>query len=517
MKLNTTLLFLLFASSAALAELSVPAIIGGNMVLQRGRENPIWGTGDAGEKVKVEFAGQTLETTCDVNGKWLVKLAAMAANSTPRTMTITGSNTITLENVLVGDVWVCSGQSNMGMSVSGCWNADLEARTARYPNIRLITNPNPGSQEPQTTFNGKWEACTAETVPGFSAVGYFFGRTVHQVLDVPIGLIDNAWGGSACEAWIRRDLLEAKDVYQPLLERWKETESTFDFDKKKAEYETRLALWKTRCEEARTAGKQLPNRPRPPQNVLAGQHRPANLFNARLLPLVPYGICGVIWYQGESNSGRAYQYRDMFPLMISNWRETWGQGDFPFYWVQLADFMDEKPEPAESEWAELREAQTMTMEKLPKTGQAVIIDLGEAADIHPKHKQEVGIRLARWALACDHGIDVPYRSAQYKSMVVDGRKATITFDHVNGSLRTVDHRRISGFAIAGEDKQWVWAEARIKSKNEVEVWSDAVETPVAVRYAWAHNPVCNLYDSTGLPVTPFRTDDWPGLTATSFR
>jgi len=516
MKRYALLISLLFLACSVSADVTLPAIIGSNMVLQRGRENPIWGWGEAGEKVKVEFAGQTLETRCDADGQWRVKLAPMEASSEPRSMAVTGNNKLTLENVLVGEVWVCSGQSNMGMSVNGCWNADLEIRTANYPAIRLITNPNPGSQEAQTTFNGTWEDCTPATVPGFSAVGYFFGRTLHQVLGIPIGLIDNAWGGSACEAWIRRDLLEGKEIYQPLMERWVETEKTFDFAKAKAEHEKKLAQWKTRSEEAKAAGKPVPRRPRPPRNKLVGQHRPANLFNARLLPLVPYGIRGAVWYQGESNSGRAYQYRDMFPLMIQNWRDTWRQGDFPFYWVQLADFQDERPEPGDSNWAELREAQTMTMDKLPNTGQAVIIDLGEASDIHPRDKQNVAFRLARWALARDYGLDFPYRSPQYKSMLIEGGRAVITFDHVNGALRTVDHRRLRGFAIAGEDKKWVWAEAKIKGRDRVEVWSDAVEAPVAVRYAWAGNPVCNLYDQKGLPVTPFRTDDWPGLTVSSF-
>ena len=502
--------------SSVYAEISLPAVIGSNMVLQRGQENPIWGWGEAGEKVKVEFAGQTLETTCGTNGQWRVKLAPMEACAKPRTMTVTGSNTLTLENVLVGEVWVCSGQSNMGMSVNGCWNADLEIATANYPAIRLITNPNPGSQEPQTTFNGAWEACAPATVPGFSAVGYFFGRTLHQMLGVPVGLIDNAWGGSACEAWIRRDLLKDKEIYKPLMDRWVETERSFDFAKIRADYEQKLAGWKTRCEKAKAAGTPAPRRPRPPRPQQAGQHPPANLFNARLLPLVPYGIRGAVWYQGESNSGRAYQYRDMFPLMIRNWRDTWKQGDFPFYWVQLADFRDEQPEPGDSDWAELREAQTMTMDKLPNTGQAVIVDLGEASDIHPKDKQNVAFRLARWALARDYGLDLPYRSAQYKSMTVAGKKVVLSFDHVNGGLRTVDHRRVSGFAIAGDDKKWVWAEAKIVGKDRVEVWSDAVAAPVAVRYAWADNPVCNLYDQSGLPVTPFRTDDWPGLTVTAY-
>ena len=234
-----------------------------------------------------------------------------------------------------------------------------------------------------------------------------------------------------------------------------------------------------------------------------------------LKPTIGYGIKGAIWYQGETNAGRAYQYRDLFPLMIKSWRDEWGVGDFPFYYVQLADFMNEKPEPADSAWAELREAQTMTMSKLPNTGQAVIIDIGEGYDIHPRNKQDVAKRLARWALAKDYGIDVPYQSPTYKAMEKKDEKVVVSFDHIKGGLRPFDVQdRPKGFAIAGEDKKFVPAKAKVvgKDKDKVEVSSESVKNPVAVRYAWADNPICNLYDRDGLPVTPFRTDDWPGVT-----
>jgi sialate O-acetylesterase len=250
-----------------------------------------------------------------------------------------------------------------------------------------------------------------------------------------------------------------------------------------------------------------------------GNHRPANLYHARLEPVMPYAIRGVIWYQGESNAGRAYQYREMFPLMISSWREDWKQGDFPFYWVQLADFMAEQQEPGDSAWAELREAQTMTQDKLPNTGQAVIIDLGESSDIHPKQKLEVGRRLARLALARDYGKNVEHKSPRYESMTKQDGKIMLKFKDVGGGLRTVDgddpkDKSIArGFAIAGEDKKWHWAVAKITGKDQVEVSSKEVAKPVAARYAWADNPVCNLYSESLLPVTPFRTDDWDGVTA----
>ena len=228
---------------------------------------------------------------------------------------------------------------------------------------------------------------------------------------------------------------------------------------------------------------------------------------------MPYAIRGVIWYQGESNAGRAYQYRDMFPLMISSWREDWKEGDFPFYWVQLADFMPEKPEPSDSAWAELREAQTMTMDKLPHTGQAVIIDLGDAADIHPRRKQEVGLRLARWALARDYGKQIACESPRYESMEKQGDKILVKFNEVGDGLKAIDNKDLQGFAIAGDDKKFHWAEAKVVKPNEIEVSSKDVKEPVAVRYAWADNPVCNVYSIKSLlPLTPFRTDDWDGVT-----
>lgn len=500
-------------TSAVSAAITLPAIIGSHMVLQRNQALPIWGWGNPGEEVTVSFAGKTVKTTCNQEGSWKVVLEALPASKDPRTMTITGSNTLEIKDILVGEVWICSGQSNMGMNVNSCWNADLEKATAKYPEIRLVTVGNIGSQEPQTTFDGGWERCSPDNVGGFSAVGYFFGRTVYQMIDVPVGLINNAWGGSACEAWVRRDLLADKELYAPLLERWETTEKTYDPEKEKSQYEEKLAQWEVQAKVARSGGKPVPNRPRTPKNPLIGQHRPANLYNSRLLPLVPFAIRGAIWYQGEANAGRAYQYRDLFPLMIQNWREVWGQGDFPFYWMQLADFTDETDKPVEANWAELREAQTMTLDKLPQTGQAVITDLGDAANIHPKRKQEAAFRLARLALANEYGIQIPSQSARFDSMKVENGKVDVHFTGVNDRLVTVDYRDLRGFALAGADQQWVWAEAKITGKDTVQVWSPEVPEPAAVRFAWANNPVANLYDTAGLPVTPFRSDDWPGITA----
>jgi sialate O-acetylesterase len=504
----------LFAATAVQADVKLPSIFGDHMVLQQGQANPVWGWAEAGEAVTVTIGGQSKKATPDENGKWQVKLDPLPVGG-PHELTVMGNNKIVLSDVLVGEVWLCSGQSNMQWSVSSSDDADLEIQAANFPKIRLITVPQVGTQEPQNDFQGQWQVCSPESVGDFSAVGYFFGRQLYQTLNVPIGLIDNAWGGSSCEAWVRRDLLQADPQFKPLLDRWVETESTYDHDKAMADYREKVKAWQEKSAEARQEGQPAPPRPRAPRNPLAGQHRPANLYCGVLHPIIGYGIRGAIWYQGESNASRAYQYRDLFPLMIQNWRDEWGQGDFPFYWVQLADFMQERADPSESAWAELREAQTMTMSRLPNTGEAVIIDLGEASDIHPKNKQDVAKRLARWAFACDYGMEIVHQSPQYKSMEVKDNKIVVTMEvgeHPDGALDTFDVREPLGFAIAGADKKFVSADAKIVGRDQVEVWSDAVAQPVAVRYAWADNPVCNLQNRAGLAATPFRTDDWPGVT-----
>ena len=496
----------------ALADVRLPAIFGDHMVLQQNQRDRIWGWADPGEQIAVSIERQSQSTRAGKDGKWLIELEPLPAGG-PHTLTVTGKNVVSFADVLVGEVWMCSGQSNMEWPVSSANDGDLERRMANFPGIRLVTVPKVGTQERQSDFKGVWQVCSPETVGGFSAVGFFFGRLLHQTLDVPIGLIDNAWGGSACEAWVRRDLLASDERYTQLLERWAEIEKTYDPRKAATEFEARMAEWSEAEQKARAAGQQPPPKPQQPGNPLTGNARPANIYNGMVSPLIGFGMRGAIWYQGESNAGRAYQYRSLFPLMIRSWREEWNEGDFPFYWVQLADFRDEKPEPAESDWAELREAQTMTMSALPNTGEAVIIDLGEAQDIHPRNKQDVAKRLARWALARDYGLSIVYRSPIYKSMEKQGSKIILTFDHTGSGLKTFDTRDVRGFAIAGNDKKFVWAKASIVAPDRVEVWSDEVADPAAVRYAWADNPVCNLRNREGLPVTPFRTDDWPGITA----
>lgn len=511
---HTTFAFwLCLAANVTVANVALPTIFSDHMVLQREMPLPIWGWADAGEQVSVAFAGQTKSTSADEDGRWQVTLEPLTANSQPQQLTVRGSNEIAVKDVLVGEVWLCSGQSNMQWAVQQTWNADLAIAAAKFPDIRHVTVDTPGIQVPLTDFAGGWQPCTPESIGDFSAVGFYFGRQLHQILDVPIGLVDNAWGGSACEAWVRRDQL-SDNLFQPYLDQWAKIEADSQHKPAYDEFEAAMIQW---LQAVRIAKQQsAPIRPAPewPQkNPLVAQHRPGNLYNGRLRPIMPFGIRGCIWYQGETNAGRAYAYRELFPLMIGNWRADWGQGEFPFYWVQLADFKAEKTEPGDSDWAELREAQTTTVDRLPKTGQAVIIDLGEGSDIHPRNKLDVAKRLARLALKNDYGLSLVDRSPHYATMrPTDNGRLQLSFGQVSDGLRTVDSRQPEGFAIAGEDRKWVWAEAEIIDKTTIEVWSAAVPNPVAVRYAWADNPVCNVFSCTGLPLTPFRTDQWPLLT-----
>jgi sialate O-acetylesterase len=507
MKITSILLCTLLSAAVARAELKLPAIIGDHMVLQQKQSNPIWGWDTPGPKVTVTFAGQAKTADAGEDGKWMVKLDAVPANATPQVLSIEGTTKREIQDVLVGEVWMCSGQSNMGFTLKGDWNGDLEAVASNLPNLRLIKVPNVGTQELKNDFNGSWRASTAETALPFSAVGFLFGRYIHQVVGVPVGLIDNAWGGSAAEAWVRRTTLEGDPRFQLLMENTVKREADLQAEEAKTKYEAALARWKENAEKLRAEGKPVPRAPGSPQQWLNGNARPGNIFNGVVFPTLPYGIKGVIWYQGESNASRAYEYADLFPFMIEQWRKEWGQGDFPFYWVQLADFRPEMPTPGDSQWAELREAQTKTM-KLPNTGQAVITDLGEARDIHPKNKHDVAARLVRWALAKDYGIKLPFRSPEMKSVEFNENKAMVTVDCFGSSLRPFDVEEAVGFAVCGEDKVWRWAKGKVLGKDRVEVWSEEVPKPIAVRYAWADNPVCNLTSQEGLPLTPFRSDDF---------
>jgi sialate O-acetylesterase len=457
-----------------------------NMVLQRNMKDPIWGWTDPGKEVTVTIGGKSVKAIADAQGKWMAKVGPLHVGG-PYKLSVSGPQTVDLDNILVGDVWICSGQSNMEFGLGNANNAKDEIAGANFPQIRLYTvqktvafTPLDSLARNESQLFGEWSVCDPHTVAtggwnGFSAVGYFFGRELNQQLDVPIGLIHTSWGGTIAEAW----------TSAPGLKPLKDFDGALDQVEKASQGQAQL------------------DKGNPNMSTV--------LYNGMIAPLIPYGIKGAIWYQGESNAGRAYQYRHLLPAMIGDWRTHWGEGDFPFYIVQLANWQALQKEPGDDAWAELREAQSMTAKDVPHAGIAVTIDIGDAGDIHPKDKQDVGKRLALNALAKDYHKKVEYAGPTYKSMQKQGSAIRLSFDHVDRGL-VAKGDKPEGFAIAGDDHKWVWADAKIEGNNIV-VSSPQVPNPVAVRYAWAINPICNLYNKAGLPASPFRTDDWPGVTA----
>jgi sialate O-acetylesterase len=504
--------FFAFLTIYAGAKVRLPAIFSDNMVLQRGHSIPVWGLADINENVTVIICGQTRTAKSDSSGRWMVRLDSLNAGG-PYKMTVTGKNTIVLKNVFVGEVWICSGQSNMELGVIDCNNALEEIATANHPEIHLLSVPFKGSGVPQEDFKAEWIRCSSKSIMNFSAVAYFFGRNLQHELNVPVGLINCSWGASSCEAWMKRSVLEANPQYKTMLQDWDERMIAFDMQKAE-EAELLYASWKEKANKAKIHGKDLPPALERLDDLMkimfAVRRCPSYCYNGMLSPIIPYAIRGVIWYQGETNAERAYQYRKLFPLMIHNWREDWGQGDFPFIFTQLANYKAVREEPGPSDWAELREAQTMTL-LTQNTGMAVTIDIGDAKDIHPKNKQDVGIRLALWALSNVYGRNIIFSGPMYNSMEKTGSRIELKFDHCGKGLITKNGEPLRGFSIAGEDQKFVWAEAYIAG-NKVIVSSPETPDPVAVRYAWADNPICNLFNSEYLPASPFRTDSWKGLT-----
>lgn len=461
-------LVLFVAVSSAVADLKLPAIFSDHMIVQRDQAVPVWGWADPEEEVTVSLAGQTVQGKANKEGRWSVALRPMPAGGPHQLAVVCPHSKVVLKNVLVGEVWLCSGQSNMQWSVRASAKAEEEIAAANYPKIRLFTVARKTASKPQPDCEGHWVECSPATVADFSAVGYFFIRQVHKELGVPVGMINSSWGGTPAEAWISRPSLESVPRLKPLLDRWAN----------------------------------------PPEKQANSPHRPAYLFNGMIAPVVPFALRGAIWYQGESNVSRAYQYRTLFPLLIADWRAAWKQ-DLPFGFVQLAPFRYQGQD--ETACAELWEAQTMTLQNVPNTGMAVTVDIGDIKDIHPKNKQEVGRRLALWALAKVYGKDVVYSGPIYKSMQIEGRTIRIAFDHAAGGLKTRDGKEPSDFTIAGEDQKFHPAKAVIDGSTVV-VSSDAVAKPVAVRFAWRDTAEPNLCNQAGLPASPFRTDQWKGVT-----
>lgn len=621
----------------------VHALFTDNMVLQRNTAAAIWGWAQPNTQVTVRLDnGAAVSSTAASDGKWMAKIGTFGTAG-PHTVSVSGAapdQKVLLKNVLFGDVWLCSGQSNMQMGLGGANNGQQEMAAANFPMIRFLTVPNVTSATPQSTLNARWQVVSPQTAGSLTAVGYFFGRELHQQLKIPIGLIHSSWGGTIAEAWVSEAGLRAMPDFVPQIDALKKTAadgaaSNMTFQQQMTQWwqandpgvagnwaapATATADWKSmtlpavweqavlpdfdglvwfRREvdiPAAWAGQELKlslgpiddrdttfwngvpigatndfSMPRnytiPGAQVKAGRNVlavrvldtggtggiygdatamkisragdantvslagawtyqmakpladlspvPAQLGsnpnvvtvlnNAMIAPLLPYGIKGAIWYQGESNASRAKQYQTLMPLLINDWRQQFGQGDFPFYIVQLANFMAKDTEPKNDAWPNLREAQTLTTQRVPNTGMAVTIDIGEEKDIHPRNKQDVGKRLALSALAKTYGYNLEYSGPVYQAMKVEGNAIRLTLDHAKGLMAKGD--KPTGFAIAGQDQKWVWADARIDGQSIV-VSSPQVTSPVAVRYAWSNNPDANLYNAAGLPAVPFRSDNW---------
>jgi sialate O-acetylesterase len=492
--------------ATAAADVKLPALISDNMVLQQGRQVAIWGTADAGEQVTVSLGEQKEMATADSNGQWKVELGPLKKGG-PLDMTVAGKNTVTIHNVLAGEVWVCSGQSNMEFAVwnhgvfGGAKNAEEEVAAANYPLLRLFIVKKAVAGKPQSDVQGQWVVATPATVGSFSAVGYFFGRDLYRTMKFPVGMIDSTWGGTEAEAWTSDEALEADPDLKVVADSWRQR--IVEFPHVLEQYEKKLGDWEKTAEEVEASGKPALAIPQAPQDPRSNPWRDAGLWNGMVAPLTPYAIAGAIWYQGESNAGFAFQYRKVFSTMIQQWRSSWAEGDFPFLFVQLASF-SAGGQPSDS-WAVLRESQEKTL-ALPKTGMAVAIDIGESHDIHPKNKQEVGRRLALAAEGIAYSRKIEYRGPTFISLRADKGILRLRFTHVAGGL-VVHGQRLMGFEIAGQDQQFIPAEAKIEG-NEVVLSTSRVPKPVAARYTWANDPKCNLYNKVGLPAPPFRTDDW---------
>lgn len=505
-------------AATAFADVSLPSILSDNMVLQRGVKCSIWGNAQAGEKVSVTFGKVQAEAQADEKGAFKVELPAMEANSQGQDLVVKGSSTVTLKNVLVGEVWVCSGQSNMQWQVANLKDRTNVIKNASRPTIRLLDVPRNAHSGPMETMKAKWVECSPQTIPTFSSVAYFFGCKLNDDLKVPVGLISSNWGGTGIQCWIPVDSME-NDPALADLEKWRQRDlKAYPEDSRKSKEQ--LAAWTaaTQAAAATQPAATLPARPR-------GTPNPAfyfgAMYNGMISPLTQYQVGGAIWYQGEANTTNPAAYLRWQTAMIGSWRKAWGREDLPFVYVQLANFMKRKDDPnAPSSWAQLRQAQLQTL-AVPNTAMAVAIDVGDAGTIHPDDKVSVGNRLALAAMAIACGKKIEYMGPIYKAITVEDGGVRVSFTHLGDGLvargdavkadalkddavkgDTVKGDTLKGFAVAGQDMKFVWAQAKIDGDTVV-VSSDKVASPVAVRYAYGDNPECNLYNKAGLPASPF--------------
>lgn len=514
--IRLTLLSLL-ASPFAMAAPKLASPFTDHAVLQRDQLLPVWGQAEPGEAIEVSIAGRQAKTTADAKGSWSVKLPPLPAGG-PFELKVAGTQTISLKDILVGEVWLCSGQSNMDFTVAktekrsyaGTRDAEKEIAEAKFPQIRMFTTEWSRAAEPLQTAQGEWKVCSPETVGDFSAVAYFFGRKLHQDLKVPVGLVTSAYGASSCESWISREALVSNRAFGKLLEDFaKKREDFAKMPNAMADYEAAMAKWKVSAEAAKAAGKNPGRAPAHPDPV-QDQHNPTVMFNGMIAPIIPYAVKGAIWYQGESNTGNAALYKSLQQTLVYDWRIRWQQEHFAFHAVLLAGNNAPKPEPSESRLASFREAQCSLLE-LPETGIVSAVDIGDEKDVHPRNKQDVGLRLALSALGVTYGKRIeydrplPWSGPVFQDATVEGSALRLRFRHVDGGLVSKGGP-LKGFAIAGADGKFVWADARIEGDNVV-VSHASVPQPKVVRYAWADFPnTANFYNAANLPALPFRSD-----------
>jgi sialate O-acetylesterase len=507
------------ASLPATADVRLPKIFTDNMMIQRDQPVRVWGWADAGEAVSVTLSGKSASAKADAAGRWALELPPIKAGENLE-LTVKGNNTLALKNILIGDIWVCSGQSNMEMGLGGCLGGAEDIKAADLPKIRRIkfSRTSTPLAEADAPTAGPWQICSPATAGGITAAGFYFAREIHQQTGVPIGIIDTNWGGTRIEPWTAPEGLSLVAELKPAFDARQQALMAYQAQLPKKLDELEHWIAETRKQVASGASTSPP----PAMPVIADGGW-SGIYNAMIHPILRFPIKGALWYQGEANGSEGDSYYDKMRALIGGWRQQWGLGDFPFYFVQLANFQAPSEDPAGGNgWARVREAQTMSL-TIPNTGMAVIIDnapLAEANDIHPKNKYDVGMRLARWALGRDYGQkDLVVSGPLFKALKIDGNKASLAFDHTGSGLMvgTKEGReptteatggKLQRFAIAGADKKWFWADAVIDGKT-VTVSSPEVKEPVAVRYAYQMNPDgANLYNREGLPASPFRTDDW---------
>ncbi len=482
------------------AQVKLPALVSDNMVLQQNAKVNLWGWASPNEKISIQLGWQNapLEIVANSDGKWKVIVDTPQGSETAYSIKIDATNKIVLNNILIGEVWICSGQSNMFFPVGkeeGTWktgvkNYEEEVINANYPNIRLFTVLTNASPKPLDDVAGSWAACSPNSIKTFSAVAYFFGRDLYQKLKIPIGLISSSWGGTKAEAWTSQAVLEGTPDFLPILEEDAKNEKIYQ-EKLETYY---LNLKNERLTNNNDLSKSLLKKPKKEANKTSYV-----LYNAMLYPLINYTMKGVIWYQGESNSGQAYLYRTLFPAMVKNWRDDWKQGDFPFYYVQIAPYKGQTPE--------IREAQLLSLKKITNSGMVVTTDVGNANNIHPIDKQTVGHRLALIAFAKTYNEEkLIYSGPIYNHMKIKKERIQLFFDYAGSGFRKTGEN-LKEFEIAGEDKIFYPADAKIDGKTIV-VSSSKVKNPAAVRFAWKAVPEPNLFNAENLPASPFRTDDW---------